>query len=140
MIIREPRHADALELSGLMDDLGYPTSKTQMQTRMLTIQNDSNYQTLVAESQGVLIGMIGLFKGFSYEKDEPYVRIIALVVKEKYRKQGVGQALVTHAEDWADQVGAHKIAVNTSQIRTQSRAFYTNRGFVDSGVGFYKVI
>lgn len=140
MIIREPLHTDALELSGLMDDLGYPTSKSQMQTRMRTIQNDPNYQTFVAENEGGLIGMIGLFKGFSYEKDEPYVRIIAFVVKEEYRKQGVGQALVSHAEDWAEQVGAHKIAVNTSQVRTQSRVFYTNRGFVDSGVGFYKTI
>ncbi|WP_429877170.1 hypothetical protein [Fictibacillus sp. NRS-1165] len=32
-----------------------------------------------------------MFRGLSYEKDESYIRIIALVVKEKARNQKIGR-------------------------------------------------
>jgi GNAT superfamily N-acetyltransferase len=121
-----------------MGELGYPTTEQQMAKRFMTIQQDSNYHTFVAVEDQEIVGMIGCFKGLSYEKDESYIRIIALVVKSSRRKNGVGALLVNHVQEWAYQHDIKKIAVNTGNRRVVSHEFYKKIGFEGTGTGYYK--
>ncbi|WP_137791875.1 GNAT family N-acetyltransferase [Bacillus sp. E(2018)] len=140
MEIRKAIEEDFAELATLMGELGYPTTDEQMKQRFKEIHNDINYHTLVVEEDGILLGMIGMFKGLAYEKDERYVRIISLVVRKEFRNQKIGKLLVEHAELWAKEQGVLKLAVNTGKRRVDSHHFYKARGFDDTGAGFYKTI
>ncbi|MGA4722164.1 GNAT family N-acetyltransferase [Fictibacillus nanhaiensis] len=140
MEIRKAIEEDFAELAVLMGELGYPTTDEQMEKRFKEIHNDSNYHTIVVEEKGILLGMIGMFKGLAYEKDESYVRIISLVVKQEFRNKKIGKLLVDHAEQWAKEQGVLKLAVNTGKRRVDSHHFYKARGFDDTGAGFYKTI
>ncbi|WP_214815705.1 GNAT family N-acetyltransferase [Exiguobacterium sp. s59] len=136
--IRTAEHRDIAVLAELMGELGYPTTEEQMATRFMNILKDSNYHTFVAVDGQEIVGMIGCFRGLSYEKDEPYLRIIALVVKSFRRKNGVGATLVNHVQEWAYQHDIKKIAVNTGNRRVESHEFYKKMGFEGTGTGYYK--
>lgn len=137
---RKAMEDDFAELPVLMGELVYPTPNEQMKKRFKEIHNDSNYYTIVVEENGLLLGMIGMFKGLAYEKDERYVRIISLVVRKEFRNKKIGKLLVDHAEQWAKMQGVLKLAVNTGKRRGDSHHFYKARGFDDTGAGFYKTI
>src|SRR5699024_1718698 len=96
----------------------------------------------IAEKNGVIVGMIGMLLGFHYEKNENYVRIVALVVDSEYRKQGIGERLIEKAEEWAKEQGANKIVLNSGNRseRDDANDFYTRRVFEGSSTGFYKVL
>lgn len=138
--IRIAENRDIAVMAELMGELGYPTTEKQMETRFTTIQQDSNYLTFVAEKNQKIVGMIGCFRGLSYEKDESYIRIVALVVSSPHRKHGVGALLVNHIQEWAYQHEIMRIAVNTGNRRLDSHEFYKKIGFEGTGTGYYKSI
>ena len=93
-MIRTATEKDIVDLAKLMGELGYPTTTKEMEQRFYKIKANPLYHTLVAEIDRKVIGMIGMFIGFDYEKNEDYIRIVALVVDSKYRKQGIGGELI----------------------------------------------
>src|ERR1700731_2439609 len=101
--VRRAETADAAALADLMTQLGYPTRASEMEMRMETIFADKNYATFVAVGEGKVCGMIGTFTCYSYEHNSPSGRILALVVSEKIRGHGVGQALIAAAENYLAQ-------------------------------------
>lgn len=56
--IRNAEMNDVAALSELMGELGYPTTEKQMATRLMNIQQDSNYHTFVAVENQEIVGMI----------------------------------------------------------------------------------
>ncbi len=141
-MIRPANEEDVVDLAKLMGELGYPTTEKEMEQRFNKINSNSLYHTIVAEIDGEIVGMIGMFLGFGYEKNEDYIRIVALVVDSNYRKQGIGGELIQAAGEWALKKGVQKIALNSGNRsdRKDAHKFYTNRGFEGSATGFYKVL
>lgn len=141
-MIRKATQKDICQLAGLMGELGYPTTTDEMDLRFSKISSNSLYNTLVAEKDGVIIGMIGLILGFHYEKNENYVRIVALVVISQYRKQGIGEMLIEKAEEWARERGANRLVLNSGNRsdRDDAHQFYVRRGFEGRATGFYKTL
>ena len=58
--IRAAGTVDVAALANLMTELGYPTSVEDMKRRFEEISADPSYDTLVAEREGVVLGMAGL--------------------------------------------------------------------------------
>lgn len=141
-MIRKAIQRDVNQLAVLMGELGYPTTTEEMESRFSRIDSNPLYNTQVVERNGVIVGMIGMMLGFHYEKNDNYVRIVALVVDSEYRKQGVGEKLIEKAEEWAKVQGANKIALNSGNRsdRDDAHHFYIRRGFEGSATGFYKVL
>lgn len=141
-MIRNAVSKDVEQLAVLMGELGYPTSKDEMETRFTRISSNNFYNTKVAEVDGLIVGMIGMMLGFQYNKNENYVRIIAIVVDARYRKQGIGEKLIEKAEEWAKEKGANKLALNSGNRneRDDAHQFYSRRGFEGSATGYYKVL
>ena len=133
---------DVDQLAVLMGVLGYPTTTDEMEHRFSKIHANSSYNTKVAEKDGVIVGMIGMMLGFHYEKNENYVRIVALVVDSNYRKQGIGEKLMKQAEEWAKEQGGNRIVLNSGNRneRDDAHEFYTRRGFEGKATGFYKAL
>ncbi|WP_088011601.1 GNAT family N-acetyltransferase [Gottfriedia acidiceleris] len=142
MIIRESKERDIPDLSRLMNQLGYPTTEEEMVIRYNKIKNDSHYFTFVAEINGKMTGMIGIFKGHFYEKNEVSIRIVAFVVDDRYRNIGIGKKLIHYAEKWAKEQGALGIGLTSGkrEERKVAHHFYKRLGFCDSSIGFVKTL
>ena len=83
--IRAPLETDLPALARLMGDLGYPATPEQLRPRLARLEGVDDYATRVAVADGQVVGMMGLQRGWSYTHDEPFVRILALVVDERAR-------------------------------------------------------
>src|SRR6266404_9123387 len=118
LMVRPVEATDMEALADLMTQLGYETRTSEMEMRMETILANKNYATFVAVSQGKVCGMIGTYTCYTYEHNSPSARILALVVSEKMRGRGVGQALIAAAEKDLAQKNISRVAVNTHFDRT----------------------
>jgi GNAT superfamily N-acetyltransferase len=136
--VRRSEVADAAELADLMTQLGYLTRASEMEMRMETICADKNYATLVAVSEGKVCGMIGIFTCYTYEHNGPSGRILALVVSEKMRGCGVGQALIAAAEEDLARRNIRRVAVNTHFRRERAHEFYEKLGYTKNGFRLVK--
>ncbi len=110
-----------------MSELGYPTSAQQMAVRLTSIHADTTYRTLVAcadertrrhRHQNRPDAIDGL-----------YGQIMALVVTETHRRDGVGGRLVEAAESHFAEQGAAVAIVTSAHRRADAHAFYENHGY-----------
>lgn len=99
-----------------------------------------NYETLVAEIDGVCVGFVGMCKQLAYEFDGPYVRVLAFVVHEQYRRKQIGNHLMQAVEDWARAHDCIAITLNSGnrQERQAAHLFYERLGYVQKSTGFSK--
>ncbi len=140
MQIREATVNDIEVLTSLMEQLGYPTTIESMRIRMNNIESSSDYHTLLALYEGKVVGMIGLVKGYYYEMDGSYVRIVAFVVDSNFRGKGIGKKLLKEAESWARRIGATGIGLNSGNRpeRFNAHKLYKNMGYIEKSIGFAK--
>lgn len=137
-VIRKAVPGDVESLATLMGELGYPTYSDSMRARLVRIFEHPAYRTLVAESEGLVVGMIGLETGHYYEMDGGYARISALVVNSSHRRLGVGYALIRAAESEAGRAGASHIFLNSGITRPGAHAFYEGSRYEVTGYRFSK--
>jgi GNAT superfamily N-acetyltransferase len=138
LIIRRPETGDTEALADLMTQLGYPTRTSEMELRMETIRTNRNYATFVAVSDGKVCGMIGAFTRYTYEHNSPSANILALIVCEKMRGRGVGEALITAAENDLAKKNIRRLAVYTHFRRTRAHEFYEKLGYTKNGFRLVK--
>lgn len=131
--------AEAAGLAPLIAHLGYPSTPEQMRARLERIAaHPDYYATLVAERGGRLVGMAGLERGLSYNHDEPYARIVWLVVEPGERGRGTGAALAAACEAWARGQGAASVHRTTALHREDAHRFYERLGYERTGARYLK--
>jgi GNAT superfamily N-acetyltransferase len=138
LTIRVAEVNDAAALAQLMCELGYETTKSEMQIRMERIATDERYRTFVAVRDGKVCGMIGTLTYSSYEHNDPSGRILALVILRTMRRHGIGRALIATAEKEFAQRGITRIALNTRLAREDTHKFYESLGYERNGWRFVK--
>ena len=139
-MIRLAKESDAGGLAMLMESLGYPTSELEMNNRLKAILPDDFYYTVVYEQGDQTVGMIGMCYSHAYHNNAKHVRIIAFVVKEEARGQGVGRILLEEAERWAKSHEASSLILNSGnrEERKAAHQVYEHFGFRGKSTGFYK--
>jgi ribosomal protein S18 acetylase RimI-like enzyme len=140
LTIREAELSDASEMAALMYELGYETTLTEMETRLISILPDSAYKTYVAMVDGRICGMIGTLAHPSYEHNDFSGRILALVTSGTTRRRGVGRALIAAAEENFARRGITRVALNTRLTRADAHKFYQALGYERNGYRFVKNI
>lgn len=138
--IRTVQLRDYEELVELMGELGYPTTLNILADRFKLLRDHEDYEALVVIKDGCVIGFAGLCKAFSFEFTGMYVRLLALVVSSKQRKQGVGKLLLEACEEWAIRQGATVITLTSGnrEERQAAHSLYTNNGYLAKSTGFSK--
>jgi ribosomal protein S18 acetylase RimI-like enzyme len=136
--IRAAEMNDAAALAQLMCELGYETTKSEMQTRMERIAADERYRTFVAVCDGRVCGMIGTVTYPSYEHNDSGGRILALAIMSTLRRRGIGRALIATAEKDFAQRGISRLALNTRLVREDAHKFYDSVGYERNGWRFVK--
>jgi len=138
LIIRYAQPGDAAALAQLICELGYETTKSEMQMRLQRIATDERYRTFVAVRDGNACGMIGTLTYPSIEHNDPSGRIVALVILRTMRRRGIGRALLATAEKDFAQRGIRRIGLNTQLAREDAHKFYESLGYERNGWRFVK--
>jgi len=138
LTIRVAELNDAAALAQLMCELGYETTKSEMQMRVERITTDERYRTFVAVLDGRVCGMIGTLTSLSYEHNDPGGRILAIAILSRMRRRGIGRALIATAEKDFAHRGVRRVALNTRLAREDAHKFYESLGYERNGWRFVK--
>ena len=137
--VRKVRAADAAALVPLFEQFGYPATRGDVRRRLARLAQGGETAVLVAHRDGVVIGVGALHAMAILEGDSSLGVIIALIVDEGVRRQGVGAALVAGLEEEARARGCFAIVVHSGARRIESHTFYKHIGYDQTGARLLKV-
>jgi GNAT superfamily N-acetyltransferase len=136
MELRDARAADAERIAELLQQLGYPTTEGAVRRRLGLLAGSPADATWVAETEGVIVGLVGIHVSRSLEYDSPVAKVSEIVVDEAHRGRGLGAQLMAHAEDEARRRGCVLIFLTTAERRKDAHAFYRRLGYEETGRRF----
>jgi ribosomal protein S18 acetylase RimI-like enzyme len=136
--IRSAQRRDAAAVAALLGDLGYPASEEQAAQRIDRIGDDPSIWLIVAELDSEIAGFGALHTQTLIERDDIGSHVAALVVAERFRRRGVGEALMATLEDEARARGSRYLALNTAHRRADAHAFYEALGYEHTGRRYAK--
>ena len=136
--IRDARTEDAQRLAALLDQLGYPASVGAVARRARLLAASDSDRLLVAELAGEVVGLAILHVGLAIEHDRPVAKLGAIVVDERHRRRGIGEALVRAVEAEARARDCYVLFLTTAERRLDAHAFYGRLGFHETGRRFVK--
>lgn len=121
-------------------------SPSQMQISLTNILNSLHEAAfLVRDQQGNAIAFINLSLRSDYvpgATNSPVAYVEGIYVKDEYRNQGVGTALIQFAQQWALNQGCIELASDALIENTASHEFHKKIGFqeVERTVFFIKSV
>lgn len=128
MIIREATIEDAFAICNIScADLGYDCSCEFVSTRISNLDKGRE-KVFVAEVNEIVAGYIHAEK-YQTLYFEPMINILGLAVSSEFRRCGIGRMLLKRAERWANEVGIHKIRLNSGASRKETHSFYRAMGY-----------
>lgn len=134
--VRVATAEDACALAPLLQQLGVrePLPDTALLALALGNQQPSRV-TLVAERDGALLGTctLHLIEHIAHGFARSAI-LEDMVVDGRARGQGIGQALIGRAEEWARGWKCYKLALSSHQDREMAHRFYAAMGFAPHGV------
>jgi ribosomal protein S18 acetylase RimI-like enzyme len=136
--VRAATPADGPAIAALLGELGYPAEASEVPGRIEAMMGEPGQHVLVAEDSKVVVGLATVIIRHVIHADAPFARLAALVVTENARQQGVGRALVEHAEEIGRAAGCKLIEVTSSQHRVGAAGFYERLGYAERRRRFLK--
>jgi predicted N-acetyltransferase YhbS len=119
--IRAALSDDAATISALLRQLGYDLAPAVVAEK---IAGRSHTQlAFVAETAGLVVGFMSLHIIDWLHRPDPAARLSAVVVDTKYRRSGIGRALIAFAEATATKSGCTYIEL-TSNLRRRADGTY----------------
>jgi len=138
--VRPATEADAASIARLMGELGYPSTPGQVRDRLARVAGDDDYAAFVALADGEVAGFLGMQRGWPFEHDRPFARIVSLVVDARVRRRGLGARLVRLAEEWARERGAYVLMLTTNVRRHEAHRFYESMDFSRTGYRYARAL
>jgi GNAT superfamily N-acetyltransferase len=132
MQIRRARATDAAAVNELLQQLGYPQEGfATTASRIRTWDDDPSSAAYVADADGNVLGLVAVHVCPFFERAGSWGRIVALVVSEQARCQGVGGQLVAAAQSFAARRGCVRMEVTSAVRRQDAHEFYRRCGYID---------
>jgi GNAT superfamily N-acetyltransferase len=128
MPIRPLQRTDIPAVQGLLRQLGYDVSPSELTARVEHVLAAADHYAAVAAEAERLLGLVHVFERAALERPREAV-VQALVVAETSRRAGVGTALMAVAEQWARARDLKHVVLHTRIERDDARAFYTRLGY-----------
>ncbi|MBU2510006.1 GNAT family N-acetyltransferase [bacterium] len=136
--LRDATVEDSSVIADLMTQIDFPNTPEEMEQRLNELLNLPDYHAIVAEKDGKVIGMLGVFLGRKFEKKDLFGRILTMAVDKEYRFKGIGGLLMEQAEKWLISKGANLVVIYSGEDSSSAHGFYKQQGFQKSGVRFIK--
>jgi GNAT superfamily N-acetyltransferase len=137
-LLRAATAGDVDQLARLFAILGYPCTPAEARTRVGVMDNQARQKLLVAEREGMLLGLLALDFMYYLPLGAVSCRVVALAVAPEAQRQGIGRWLLREAEAQARQAGAARVELTSAGHRTEAHAFYRQCGYADTAVRFMK--
>ncbi len=129
MVVRPMTLSDSREVASLSNQLGYPSSASDIEKRLGTMTQGADFGAFVAEATDRrVVGWIHVYVVQLVEADA-YAEIGGLVVDANSRGQGVGKALLAACEKWAIERGYSTMSVHSNMKRSEAPPFYEGMGY-----------
>lgn len=128
MNIRIARPEDSIAIAEITaEGLGYDCVP-EIIAQNIAALDPAHARLFVAEVDGEVVGFV---EPQVYETVyfPPLVNILGLAVRESHRGMGIGKSLMEAAENWAKEIGAKGVRLNSGADRTNAHAFYRNIGY-----------
>jgi GNAT superfamily N-acetyltransferase len=129
--IRPAGTGDVARLTVLLEQLGYPADEARVRARLDDWLTDPRSVLVVAEAAGLVSGVAAFHAMPLLEQDGRRGRLVALVVDDSCRGQGVGRALVAEVEREARRLGCRELEVTSTRTREAAHSFYRGLGYDD---------
>lgn len=127
--MRLASRADALQVTCLLDQLGYASPRDAVEQRLAMIEASPRHAAFVADDgEGRLVGVVAVEQRLMLELGER-AEIVALIVDAHSRRGGVGRRLLEAARQWAHLRGNGTLMVRSNVQRAESHLFYERQGF-----------
>lgn len=111
----------------LTKELGYTVTREEIKDKIKKFSNSLTEKVLIAEIDKIVGWMhVSLVEPL---ESKAFVEIRGIVVKEEYRKQGIGTKLIQAAEKWGKEKGCKKIRIRTNIKRNETRKYYSNLNY-----------
>jgi PhnO protein len=99
---------------------------------------DPNYQCIVFETDGAIVGFINLRYEYQLHHAERIAEVLELVVAPERRRQNIGKHLLAEAIEAARERDCSQIEVACNQVRKDSHRFYQREGLKNTHFKFSK--
>jgi ribosomal protein S18 acetylase RimI-like enzyme len=121
-----------LSPEGFGKRLGEPVDIEEETESFSKALDDENSVILVAESSGAVAGFImGVIEDYEDDMlDSPYMTVQYICVDDRFRKQGVGKALMAEIEKSAIEKGIGNMDLLVWDTNTPARALFAKSGFI----------
>lgn len=126
--IRGAGAADATAIALLSEQLGYPASVSQAETRLAALLGAKEHEVFVAVVDNRILGWIHVYLARRIES-EPFGELGGLVVAAACRRRGIGRCLLARAEEWLKSCGVARLRVRVRADREEARIFYRRLDF-----------
>jgi GNAT superfamily N-acetyltransferase len=127
--VREAQLKDIKDISNLCSQFGFPADEAAITNRLSLIGKYPNQVLYAAEAKaGRVVGWVHAYEAPSLLSDAT-VEVGGLIVDQKYRRQGVGRALMTAVEKWTTERGFNEVLLATRIDRVDAQAFYKALGY-----------
>lgn len=140
--IRTATLGDAERIAVLSTQLGYPSSRHEVERRLSRIVRDEDHAVFVAAgSDGQVLGWVHAHVSHLVESD-PEAEVGGLVVDEAHRGGGIGRLLVERAEQWSREKRLKSVYIRSNVIRQDAHAMYKKLGYdiVKTQYAFRKIL
>jgi GNAT superfamily N-acetyltransferase len=127
-VLRDVTAADFTAVRRLIGQLGYVPEESEFRARFERVLATPGHRVIVAEEDGAVVGVLHVFERPALDKGCEAV-IQALVVDDRVRSRGIGEALMREAEAWARSRGLAATSLYTRIDREKARAFYERIGY-----------
>jgi len=141
VIIREAGESDLPLILPLYRQLGMDDGSvlTLEQARPIfrRIQSYPDYRLFVAEFKGEILGVMALLIMDNLgHRGAPSALVEDVVVRQDWRRRGLGRQMLRFAVDRARAKGCYKLALSSHQDREEAHHFYASLGFQKHGYSF----
>jgi len=131
------RMVELLEHGSLVEGREDPDDRPAYRSALAEIQSTPGCDVLVAETDGVVVGMcqVMVFRHLQHHGGR-CAEIESLHVHPDVRSRGIGGQLLAAAVLSAHRAGCYRVQLTSNSQRTDAHRFYLRHGFDDSHVGF----
>jgi GNAT superfamily N-acetyltransferase len=141
-MIRLANGGDAIAIHHLLDQLGYFSELNTIKDLLSNnhAEDDAEFRSAiyVYKKGEETAGLISLIRFDYFPTGQTYMRVTALCVDEQHRGVGLGEKLLSFAENLATGCGDAAIEVTCSLKRERTHRFYLKNGYTQHSYKFIR--